>query len=261
MGKSALGLSLVAVLLAIAALFYKGTIRIDGAVSGWVSGVGSLASALVALGIALYTYSKDRRERREELKEARARALRRAKRVAMRPAIGFRVDLGVTYVTYSIDNRSGSPLYEVRWYPPVVVWPAQTGRRRDVFCDTGAVILGRGNSTSNVLTTEPHVVENGDESHGIRTELVTQPKGMGNHLRYHFYPVAAFEDDDGNRFGWTVHGTVGSDGRDDQLSGRWELVDDEWPHKCGGPLRELFNQVKGWAPGAEEEEAAEEGQG
>jgi hypothetical protein len=257
--KSALGLSLAAILLAIAALFYQGTIRIDGAVSGWISGVGSLASALVALGIALYTYCNDRRERREELKESRARALRRAKRVGMKPAIGQRLDKGVTYVTHSIDNGSGSPLYEVRWYPPVVVWPAQLGRRREVFCDTGAVTLGGGSTTSNVLAAPPRVVENGDQ-HGssTRTELLTQPKGFGNNQKYHVYPVAAFEDDDGNRFGWTLHGTVGSEGRDDDLSGRWDFVDDEWPWKCGGPLRELFNEAKGWAPGAEEEKAAEE---
>jgi hypothetical protein len=243
--KCAVGVVLAALATFIGMAAYHGTVWLDGAVSGWISGVGSLASALAALGIALYTYFKDRRDRREEFNESRQRALRRAKRVGMRPAIGGRLDLGVAYANFSIDNNSGSPLYEVQWYPPVIVCPTQFGRPRKVFR-----ARGRGGTTSGVVwPSPPQVVENGRESqHPIRIELPP---------RFYAHPVAAFEDDDGNRFGWTLHGTVG---RDDQLSGRWDFVDDEWPETCSGPLRELFDEAKAWEADAEEEEAAEEGQ-
>ncbi|WP_162877325.1 hypothetical protein [Mycobacterium persicum] len=229
MAKWAFGLSIVAMLLAVSALVYQGTIRLGGATSGWVSGIGSLSSASVALGIALYTYSKDRRERREEVKETRARALRRAKRVDMRQSLGARLDLGVAYANFSIGNNSGSPLYEVQWYPPVVVRPAQFGRPLEVHRPTGQV----------VWPSPPQVVESGRESH--------HPIRIEEPPRFYAYPVAAFEDDDGNRFGWTLHGS------DDQLSGRWDFVDDEWPATCSGPLRELFDEAKGRAPGAEDD--------
>lgn len=48
MAKLAIGLSIVALLAAIGGALYHGTVRIDGAVSGGISGIGSLGSQLLA---------------------------------------------------------------------------------------------------------------------------------------------------------------------------------------------------------------------
>jgi len=261
MVKLAIGLSIAALAAAIAAMTYHGTVRIDGAISGWVSGIGSLAGALTALGIALWNNFKDRRDRCAISQESRERALRRAKRIQVQPLVSRERGSAKTAVTLYIRNQSGSPLYEVKWYPPVLVLPAQSGRQREVFCDTAAETTFQGNPVGNVLAASSRVVEDG-QSYGVRTEFQTLPQStlpqsVTAHLNYHVYPVVAFEDDDGYRFGWTLYGLVGSEGRDDDLSGRWDLVDDGWPENCGGRgLRELFNQAKGWAPGAPDQSTA-----
>ena len=74
MAKWAIGLSIAALLAAIGSAFYHGTVRFEGAASGWVSGIGSLSGALVALGIALYSDRKDRRDRRARLTESHDKA-------------------------------------------------------------------------------------------------------------------------------------------------------------------------------------------
>jgi hypothetical protein len=253
MAKWAVGVSIVALITAIGGMVYNGTVRIDGAISGWISGIGSLASALAALGIALWNDLKDRRDRGAIRAESRERAVRRAKRVQVRQTASLQTS--ITTVGLYIENTTSAPLYELRWYPPVVVIPTQAGQRRTVVCDTAAETRYKSNTEANVLAALPRVLGSGD-SYGIRTdvhtlpELHTLPANVQKRLSYLVHPVVAFEDEDGYRFGRTPTGTVGSEDHDDDLIRRWELVDDEWPWKCGGALRELFNQVKGWAPGA-----------
>lgn len=256
MRKFAIGLSIIAMLLAAVALFYEGTVRIEGATGSWISGIGSLASATVALGIALWNDYKDRRDRCELRTESRERALRRAKRIEVNQLVSRSPGSTVTGVTLYVKNGGDSPLYEVKWYPPVVVLPAQSGRGRQVFCDTAAQTTYEGNIETNVLAASSRVVEPG-RSYGVHTDVQTMTAGAGEHLKYHVYPVVAFEDDDGYRFGRTLVGTVGTQGQDDNLAGRWELVDVQWPWKCDGPLRDLFSEVTGWAPGTPDHEAAE----
>ena len=288
MAKWAIGLSIVALLAAIGSAFYHGTVRFGGAASGWVSGIGSLSGALVALGIALYSDFKDRRDRRGRLTESRAKAARRAKRVSMsypqqlepgRGSVG-----SIFTVRPRMHNGSGSPLYEVKCYEPLVVFPKQSWGPAIVYHYTTAVV---GDTKTRVQDANPQVVESGtsyemwvgvqgvpepnskvdkgdvlwgdqpwewveDEEGnlevGRRGVWVPPPLPDTERFRpFSVYPIAAFEDDDGNRFGWTLYRTAGKP--DDEISGRWEFVDDNYPFACTGVLRELLDQAQSWPLG------------
>ena len=102
----------------------------------------------------------------------------------------------------------------------------------------------RGASNTAVQDANPQVVEIGQE---IEMQVEVQNIPMGSKYRpFKVYPIAAFEDDDGNRFGWTLDRTGGKP--DDEISGRWEFVDENYPLASTGVLRELLDQAQSWPP-------------
>jgi hypothetical protein len=238
--KSSVCVVLAMLVTAIGMAAYHGTVRIDGAISAWISGIGSLASALVALGIALYTYWKDRRERSDELKKATQRAMRRAKRVAMScpgdsplgaPSSGYGIHA-------NIRNGSGAPLYEVKWYDPLVVFLES----RQVYRYMTALTA---DSQTPLKDAAPRVLESGD-GYTMRVDVTGPTLLTGRLWPFAVYPIAAFEDDDGNRFGWTLYRPAGASGN--EIEGRWEFVDDDYPSVSAGVLRELLDQAESWPP-------------
>lgn len=221
-----------------------------GEVSGWVGGVGSFFAAGVALWIGLDNNRKYRRDQLSKTRDARERAARRAKRVHLtaQPKVGgdlFEEQKRVGY-TAALDNSSGNPIYDVKWYPPVVVVPADGPSAGQAYCATGATIHG---TTTPVLTAAPRVLEPNDTSR-MSAELVpVRERHTGRSLQVAVYPVVSFEDDDGNRFGLILDPTL--DTNTQTYSGHWEFVDDNYPYECTGKLRELFDQIAqagGWSP-------------
>jgi hypothetical protein len=137
-------------------------------------------------------------------------------------------------------------LYEAKWYEPLVVFPKQSWGPAVVYRYMTAVIAAprRGASNTAVQDANPQVVEIGQE---IEMQVEVQNIPMGSKYRpFKVYPIAAFEDDDGNRFGWTLDRTGGKP--DDEISGRWEFVDENYPLASTGVLRELLDQAQSWPP-------------
>jgi hypothetical protein len=243
-----LGLSIAAVVLATIALAVSGHVAgmAWGSVSGWVGGVGSLAAAVVALGLGLDSTRKYRRDQQTKAADARDRAARRAKRVRLRATgqLGGGKFNRLETLAYGagVMNDSGSPVYDFQWHPPVVVIPPVFGNKARVYCATTAMLSG---TETMVLNAEPRVLEPGHESN-MSVEGLQSVQGQGDRsLTLAVFPVVAFDDDDGNRFGWTIERKLDIDGKTLELTGRWDFVDDNYPYECTGVLRELFDQAEG----------------
>jgi hypothetical protein len=244
-----LGLSLAAACLATVSLAISGH-RAGmewGNVGEWVGGVGSFAAAGVALWIGLDGNRRYRRGEAAKTTEARERAARRAKRVHLTAQAQVGGDFfdprTVVGYTAAVLNSSGRPIYDMTWYPPVVVVPANGPRAQEVYCATDAKL---GGTPTLVLKALPRVIEPTHTSRITADLAPVQERNNNRSVRVTVYPVAAFEDDDGNRFGWVLEPVT--DPVTQTYSGHWDFVDDNYPYECEGVLRDLFDQVEGWSP-------------
>lgn len=100
-----------------------------GNVGEWAGGVSSSAAAGVALWIGLDGNRRYRKDQAGKTAEARERGARRAKQVHLdAPShVGGDTFQGRKPSSYlaTIKNAMASPIYDLQWYPPVVVVSAR----------------------------------------------------------------------------------------------------------------------------------------
>jgi hypothetical protein len=238
-----LGLSGVAILLALAAIALDAHWRVNwGIVGQWAGALASFTAAGIALGIAVYNTRRSRLEQEAKTVEQRQRALRRAQRVLVLTKIesitheSRRADYEV-----QLKNNSGATIYQVKLLPPMIVVRDASGAKR----------LYRANDawmrdSAERATEAPAVALKHGETVAIAGSVSNQWEDR------RLYAIVCFEDGDGYRFGRTVTGTPGvSPLFDDALTEVWEIVDDNWPNQSSGPLRELLDQADGQEPTSE----------
>jgi hypothetical protein len=219
-----------------------------GDLGAWVSGAGAFAAACVALAIAVDDNRKLRLEQAAKLAESQARAVRRVKRIALEQGCSEQLTPQrhpTTRCTFTVTNRGSSPIYELTWYPPVVVFHLSPPARTLIFRDTTATITETRKAVLDVET-RPLVLDPG-HSYSMTADILHHADGGVLHPVFKVYPMASFEDGDGNRFGWMLSGGTGQPAASERnLRGWWALVGGEYPQSAPGQLGELLEQVEGW---------------
>lgn len=193
---AAIGLSLAAI-----------TRRLDwqiqlGDLGTWVGGIGSTLAAFAAF----VTLRELQRTRRSEAEEQRGRVRRRAARVqvrtipcetsAQRP--GWRVTL---------TNRSGHPIYDLKWGGLVAMRPEPPDIKTDFVCLP---------IESEFADSSPFVLDS--ESCGVEY-LASPPEARE---QYYPFPRIEFTDEDGYVFVYVVR-RVHYGG---EILGQWQLRED-----------------------------------
>ncbi|MGV9945280.1 hypothetical protein [Rhodococcus aetherivorans] len=187
----ALGIGTAGAIVACIGLAIAGRIQL-GDLGTWVGGLASAAAALVALA----TLRQLLEAQRKESEERRDRAARRAARVELKRS-QIRHEDSTVHI-FELENKSGHPIYEVKWLGPVAV-KQDAERLTDFGPDTkeyDRAILENGVSLSAQYTS--------DIPESERASWIVLPR-------------IEFTDDDGYRF-WYGQ-------RNGKLSRRWRHVD------------------------------------
>jgi hypothetical protein len=217
-----------------------------GDVGGWVGGIGALLAAVAAVGIAVYDNNKDHNQ-------ALNRARRRANRVEVHwsfTRIGHPMppDLGIREQSTFMRNLGENDIYEVRWFPPIIAYfigdeyvGVQWGGMAATDADfEGATVRTRVETAPAVGALPPK------QGSSIFFTVVDRPQRQSTPYRIKPFLAMSFVDQDGFRLGWIYDrsqpGKAAAE--DPTLSGRWEVVGDDYPTSISGAFRELRDEIK-----------------
>jgi hypothetical protein len=224
---------LISFLLAFGGLFFftplgiRTPLRIDvsanrGEVGPWIAGAAAVLAALAALGIAIYSYL--RRKRNDAVRQAKGkeRALRRASlvEVVVRQTLSLPTGSPKRFFEISIRNGGSTDLYAVTWFAPQLQYQSDTVEATDVKTAGGEPVSSlapRGLAAQRSRRIYVHTAARVDEE----SRQSVEPKVK---------PLVEFVDAEGYRLGYVGQGG----GEGDASRPDWIVVDDDYPPHASG---------------------------
>jgi len=210
----------------------------SGELAGWVSGIGALVAAVIALKIADDSAKQGDAERTANELDRKVRAVRRARRIRVQTLnIGTGNQLSRKVI---VRNAGSGPIYNLTWHAPVVRYLNPDGTEKLV----ARVPELLDNLTLQVLPNEPVVALNADEQHEYHiqfTDVQVPPAGgqgapvsASNDL----YLLLSFEDEDGFLIGRGLNATAS------KAEQEWIETTSPYPDSLEGLLSDLIARAE-----------------
>ena len=204
--------------------------------AAWASGAGALAAAAIAPKIADDSANQRSSDKADVERERESRAIRRSRRILVEvgdPGPPPNGDI-VVYLTTRVTNSGNTPIYQLRWHPPVVQFfkrghDPEAVRPQKLFTRIGASTPERVRSVLNPSELHEYLF-----AVKMKTSMAAHSSAIEG-VPFDARVLIAYEDEDGFELGLN-----GQDGRNPE----WVLKPDGYPETLANPVGELIRRAQ-----------------
>jgi hypothetical protein len=192
-----------------------------GAVAEWVGAFGSILAAVVALGIAIHSNTRQIQKENEEQQKGEARARRRASRVTLERIWQRPLEETPNELEISIKNTGQTDLYEMQWFCPAVVYISE-GKVVSIETSTDTTITDKKYPLADHL---PETIVPGQRRALYVPATLRDGEGTVGDRAPRIFALVTYVDADGYRLGRVYE----RDEAGTRLRNDWAVVDDNYP--------------------------------
>jgi hypothetical protein len=211
-----------------------------GTMADWLAAFGSTLAAVVAVGIAIHGNNRHDRKEDAERQKAEDRARRRASRIQIRRVWRRPLESSTNELEVMLSNKGSTDLYEVQWFPPLLVQFAGEGDDT-IESVTRAVGTTITDDRNRLETSDPETIAPG-QNRRIFVPVVAQDDAADRTPLV--VELITFVDADGYRLGRVYPPNTNPHSRRIAVPG-WAVVDDDYPDSGSGFLGDLLKQIEG----------------